>query len=131
MKKRTREALSPDLTPLIDVVFLLLIFFMVSTVFKKEELALLLNLPKTESNEKKNAKREVVNIELSDRKIALNGVVTTLEDLEDQLILEEDKTKPIFLRIDEVVQYKRVVKVLDLLKKNKLSNLSLITKKDN
>ena len=39
MKKRSRETLSPDLTPLIDVVFLLLIFFMVSTVFKKEELA--------------------------------------------------------------------------------------------
>ena len=32
MKKRTRESLAPDLTPLIDVVFLLLIFFMFSGI---------------------------------------------------------------------------------------------------
>ena len=130
MKKRTREALSPDLTPLIDVVFLLLIFFMVSTVFKKEELALLLNLPKTESNEKKESKREILSIELSNKKVAFNGNVITLEDFEDQLQLESDKSKPVFLRVDETVQYRRVVKILDLLKKNKLSNLSLITKKE-
>ena len=131
MSKRTREALSPDLTPLIDVVFLLLIFFMVSTVFKKEELALLLNLPKAETEEKKQAKKEVLTLELSDKKIAINGKLITFEDLEDDLATIPDKNKPVFLRVDEIVQYKRVVKVLDLLKKNKLLNLSLITKKDN
>ena len=131
MSKRTREALSPDLTPLIDVVFLLLIFFMVSTVFKKEELALLLNLPKAETEEKKQAKKEVLTLELSDKKIAINGKLITFEDLEDDLATITDKNKPVFLRVDEIVQYKRVVKVLDLLKKNKLLNLSLITKKDN
>ena len=103
---------------------------MVSTVFKKEELALLLNLPKTETNEKKQAKNKILNIELSKEKIAFNGRIINFEEFENQLESIEDKMKPVFLRIDEIVQYKRVVKVLDLLKKNKLTNLSLITKKD-
>ncbi len=57
MKKRSREISPPDLTPLIDVVFLLLTFFIVSTVFRKEEFALSLNLPKTSSTEKGQGKQ--------------------------------------------------------------------------
>ena len=130
MKKRTRESLAPDLTPLIDVVFLLLIFFMVSTVFKKEELALLLNLPSSTSEETKESKVENINIELSKTEIALNGKKYDISGLEENLKGVSKKETPIFLRVDELVEYKRVVLVLDLLKKYKLSNLSLITKKD-
>ncbi len=130
MKKRSRETLSPDLTPLIDVVFLLLIFFMVSTVFKKEELALLLNLPSSSSKEAKNTKDENINIELSKTEIAFNGKKYSIEQLEENLKTFEKKETPVFLRVDEIVEYKRVVLILDLLKKYKLSNLSLITKKD-
>jgi len=129
MRKRTRESLSPDLTPLIDVVFLLLIFFMVSTVFKKEELALLLNLPSSNSEETKESKTETINIELSKTEIAYNGKKYQLSQLEKDLKEITKKETPVFLRVDEVVEYKRVVLILDLLKKYKLSNLSLITKK--
>lgn len=130
MKKRTRESLAPDLTPLIDVVFLLLIFFMVSTVFKKEELALLLNLPSSASKETKESKSENLNIELSKTEIALNGKKYDIDGLEDNLKSISKKETPVFLRVDELVEYKRVVLILDLLKKYKLSNLSLITKKE-
>ena len=130
MKKRTRETLSPDLTPLIDVVFLLLIFFMVSTVFKKEELALMLNLPASSSKETKESKSENINIELSKTEIALNGKKFSINQLEDNLKQYDKKETPVFLRVDEIVEYKRVVLILDLLKKYKLSNLTLITKKN-
>ena len=130
MKKRSRESFSPDLTPLIDVVFLLLIFFMVSTVFKKDELALLLNLPSSNSEDAKESKTETINIELSKTEIALNGKKFDLTQLENNLKDVEKKETPVFLRVDEIVEYKRVVLILDLLKKHKLSNLSLITKKN-
>ena len=64
-RKSRREYLTPDLTPLIDVVFLLLIFFMVSSVFKKEELALLLNLPKTQEGKSQTQQKSVITRELS------------------------------------------------------------------
>ena len=43
-RRQRREEVGVNLTPLIDVVFLLLIFFMVSTTFKKES-HISLNLP--------------------------------------------------------------------------------------
>jgi len=57
-RRHRREQLSMDLTPLIDVVFLLLIFFLVTSVFKKDELALLLKLPKSEQGAGKEKKVE-------------------------------------------------------------------------
>ena len=117
MKKRTRETLPPDLTPLIDVVFLLLIFFMVSTVFKKEELALMLNLPASSSKETKESKSENINIELSKTEIAFNGKKFSISQLEENLKQYNKKETPVFLRVDEIVEYKRVVLILDLLKK--------------
>lgn len=129
MKKRSREILSPDITPLIDVVFLLLIFFMVSTVFKKEELALLLNLPQTEQGESAPQQIEQIIIELSENELAYNGKEVSLEELEEEIKLIEDKTRPVDLRIDKKVRYEKIVEVLDKLKLYQLSNLSLITEK--
>ena len=43
------EDRAPDLTPLIDMVFLLLVFFLASTTFAKEEVELDLTLPEARS----------------------------------------------------------------------------------
>ena len=66
MKKR--EILTPDITPLIDVVFILLIFFIVSSVFKKDELALVLNLPTSSAKEIELKQKEII-IELNHEKL--------------------------------------------------------------
>ncbi|MFY4744115.1 ExbD/TolR family protein, partial [Aliarcobacter butzleri] len=60
---KRREALSLYLTPVIDVVFILLIFFIVTSVFKKKELALLLDLPTSNAKEME-VKEEQIFIEL-------------------------------------------------------------------
>lgn len=127
-RKSRREALSFELTPLIDVVFLLLIFFMVSSVFKKEELALLLKLPKSEqgSGSKKIIKQ--ITIELSAEGIAFNGKKTTVDELEKSLS-SVAKDSIVNLRSDGEVRYKRLVKILDILQSYKLGNVSLITEK--
>ena len=81
-RKSRREYLTPELTPLIDVVFLLLIFFMVSSVFKKEELALLLNLPKAEQGKQETQAKAVITIELSENDVAYDGEKLDMENLE-------------------------------------------------
>tara|TARA_B100000925_G_scaffold291208_1_gene278477 strand:+ start:9969 stop:10361 length:393 start_codon:yes stop_codon:yes gene_type:complete len=130
MKKRSREASTIDLTPLIDVVFLLLIFFMVSTVFKKEELALILNLPSGETTESKSNNNKNLQVEITKSEIALNGKKISLNDFSNSLANTKNKKVPVVLRIDESVEYKKVVKIIDLLKKYKLENLNLITEKE-
>ncbi|MFA7092415.1 MAG: biopolymer transporter ExbD, partial [Arcobacteraceae bacterium] len=69
---KRREKLNTDLTPLIDVVFILLIFFIVTSVFKKDELALILDLPKSNAKESQIEQREIT-IELSEEKLAFKG----------------------------------------------------------
>ena len=129
-RRHKREAIAMDLTPLIDIVFLLLIFFLVTSSFKKEQLALLLKLPKSEQGAGTEKKTEQLTIELSDSDIAVNGRKTTIEELPASFKVE-DKTILVNLRIDGDVKYQRLVKVLDLLQLNKLENISLITDKEN
>ena len=126
MKKR--EIITPDITPLIDVVFILLIFFIVSSVFKKDELALVLNLPTSSAKEIELKQKEVI-IELDERKLAIYGKETSLEELDVQISKIKDKQRNIIFRIDKEVKYEKVVKVLDLLQKNELFNISLLTDK--
>ncbi len=124
-----RETITPDLTPLIDVVFILLIFFIVSSVFKKEELALVLDLPSSQAQALEIKEKEIF-IELSSDKLALFGKEISLEDFDKQLSKIDNKKRTIIVRIDKNVEYQRVVKILDTLQKYDLNNLSLVTKKD-
>lgn len=126
---KRREHLSPDLTPLIDVVFLILIFFMVSSTFKKEELALLLTLPDAKSTTVE-IEKEDINIELSKDEVALKGKKITFEELDSSFKDVTDKLKPVNVRIDKDVTYERIVKLLDLLNKHGLNNLALESKKE-
>ncbi|BAK72707.1 MAG: ExbD/TolR family protein [Arcobacter sp.] len=124
MKKR--EILTPDITPLIDVVFILLIFFIVSSVFKKDELALVLNLPSSTAQEIELKEKELV-IELDGEKLALFGKETTLEELEKEIELIDNKQKNIIFRIDKDVKYEKIVEILEILQKNEFFNISLVT----
>ena len=126
---KRREHLGLDLTPVIDVVFILLIFFLVTSVFKKEELALMLDLPKSNAKEIQ-VKQEQVFIELSVNKLAIKGIEVSFESLEDNLKSIKNKEESVIVRIDKKVPYERVVKVLDLLQKYSLNNLALITNED-
>lgn len=128
-RRQRRESLSMDLTPLIDMVFLLLIFFLVTSTFKKDELALLLKLPKTEEGTSSQKKIDQLTIELSSGEVAVNGKKSSMEEL-PATFQKAQKETLINLRVDGDVQYTRLVKVLDLLQVNKLENISLITDKE-
>ncbi len=129
MTKR-REPLTPDLTALIDVVFILLIFFMVSSVFKKEELALQLALPTSDASQLEVEVKQI-NIELSLISIAFGGIKVDFKSLENALSKITKKDKPVIVRIDKDVPYERVIKILNLLQKYSLNNLALVTDKAN
>jgi biopolymer transport protein ExbD len=128
-RRQRRESLTLDLTPLIDMVFLLLVFFLVTSVFKKDELALLLKLPKTEQGAGSEKKKEQLTIELSNNDVAVNGKKSSMEEL-PATFKGTQKDTLVNLRVDGEVKYQRLVKVLDLLQVNKLENISLITDKE-
>lgn len=123
---KRRESLGLDLTPVIDIVFILLIFFIVTSVFKKDQLALVLDLPSSNAKELQVNKDEIF-IEVSKDSLAIKGIKVSFNSLEDNLKEVKNNKKPIIVRIDKEVQYEKVVKVLDLLQKYNLNNLALVT----
>ena len=124
--RKHRESLTPDITPLIDIVFILLIFFIVSSVFKKEELVLNLNLPNAGVKELEIEIKQI-NIELSVDDLAYLGKIISFENFDIKLSNTLQRNKPVIVRIDKDVKYERVVKVLDILQKYSFDNLSLVT----
>lgn len=128
MKKRSRDPLTPDLTPLIDVIFLLLVFFLVTSVFKKDHTAFLLQLPKVEDGAtEKKEELQKYSLEISPNALALNGKELTLEELEATLKKETKKDKPIELRVDKNVIYDRMILILEKIKSLEFHQISLIT----
>ena len=127
--RKHRESLTPDITPLIDIVFILLIFFIVSSVFKKEELALNLQLPNSSAKELEIELKQI-NIELSTNSLAYLGKEVSFEKFDLELSNYPKRDKPVIVRIDKDVKYSRVVKVLDILQKYSFDNLSLVTSEE-
>ncbi len=125
--RRKREELSPDITPLIDVIFILLIFFMTTTVFKKKNAALLLALPKAETSTETKEDMKSLAIQLNKDEFMLNGKKTPLNEFDKFCQGVKNTDLPVELKIDKKVTYDRIVKVIDVLQKFKMNNLSLVT----
>ena len=128
-RREQEENYSLELTPLIDVVFLLLIFFMVSTVFVDFPRRMDITLPTS----KAASDDEVVkNLEIEmtkDKKIYIRGRRTSLKQLEASLaILKKPQEVKTLIRADEGIEYGFVVKVMGLLQAAKVTDISVAVK---
>lgn len=126
--RKKRELIAPDLTPVIDIVFILLIFFMVSSVFKKEDVTLALNLPALNTSTKITDNKHTT-IELSKDELVINAKKYSF-DSSKALFASLKKDTDILIRIDKEVKYDRVMKLFDILQKNQLSSFSLVAQED-
>ncbi len=124
MAKRTRR-IRPDMTPLIDCVFLLLVFFLVTSVFKQDESVLKLILPETQSETKRDTP-EGLYIELSETELAFNGQRGTPDELREKAATVQNKKSPVAIKIDKGTTYERIAVILDILQVQKLYNIQLI-----
>jgi len=127
--RKKRELLTPDITPLIDIVFILLIFFIVSSVFKKEDLALNLSLPSSSAKELEVEVKQL-SVELSTNSLAYLGKIVSFNEFEIKISNIIKKDKPVIVRIDKDVKYDRVIRVLNILQKYSLNNLNLVTQEE-
>lgn len=112
--KESEEDYRPILTPLIDVVFLLIIFFLVSTEFIQLTHQVRIELPQSTSGESSEKIFKSV-IELNAQgKIYFNGSMVPLDELGNSL-KGIDPSRPIQLRADKQAPYGQVIEILDLL----------------
>lgn len=125
------EDVALSMSPLIDCVFLLLIFFLVTTMLKREIKDVEhLNLPISRSSLEVPPDESVLAIAIdADGLLYLNGDETTVMGLLDQLrvVEQEDPEKRIRIDTDANTPFHRFVEVLDALNFRNLRNVGVRT----
>lgn len=131
-KRQNREAVDVNLTPLIDIVFLLLIFFMVSTTFTKEN-HLSIDLPEA-SAEAAEAQPQAIEILISaNGEYSINDQALINHQLDTlkrglQKALAERQTAPVVITADAKTPHEAVVRAMDAAGQLGLVNLSITTR---
>ena len=131
-KTRSSDDPNVDLTPLIDVVFLLLIFFMVSTTFNRET-KISVDLPEA-SGEKLKIEKVVIEISIdsqgryfvNQQLVTDNRVVTLKRAI--RTALKEGAEPQVIISGDKGASYEAAIRAMDAARQLGLTNINLATK---
>ena len=132
--QRYRET-DVNITPLIDVVFLLLIFFMVSTTFERES-ELRIVLPEA-SEEQLQSREDLIlvsidaneRVHVGDQALADTKVATLSAALQERA--GEVRDVPVVIRADAAVSHQAVIKVMDAARQSGLVTITFATRVGN
>jgi biopolymer transport protein ExbD len=127
---RKRRAPSIIIVSLVDILTILLIFFVVSTTFKRDQPQVQINLPesKTATNAPAELEHAIVTVEQNDE-IKLDGKPVAVEELEGAVKnLPETRRSTLALQADKKASFGTIVKVMDALKLAGVKNLPAFTR---
>jgi len=131
-RKGLGDEVEVNLTPLIDVVFLLLIFFMVTTTFDRDA-KIKINLPTT-SNAVAVAEKESLELLIDNRGMyfvdgreILNNKPETLFRAMSQILDQREKNPALVISADANANYQSVVTAMDIAGRLGLTNFSMAT----
>ena len=132
LRPNRKQNVELDITPLIDVVFLLLIFFMVSTTFERES-ELNITLPEA-SKELTQAKPDAITIAIdaqshvyvNDIELVNSQMTTIKQAIYDALGDLEDA--PVIISADADTPHQMVVKVMDAARQLNLVRITFATR---
>lgn len=129
-RHRRRTDTGPNLTPLIDVVFLLLIFFMVSTTFTRET-HLAIELPEADGHAGEPPSEAIEIVVGRDGRYAINGVILPDGQLLRSTLLDqagERRDMPIAITADANATHQSVVQAMDVAGQLGFAHLRIATR---
>lgn len=123
LKRRSRVSAEFSMSSMTDIVFLLLIFFMIaSTLVTSSALDLVLPQSKAQS-----VKRKDVTVNISpDQRFSVGNEIVSAAQLENEILAQVNQQEEavVILRADKSVPYDLVVKVMDIAYRNKLKMIA-------
>ena len=128
IKKRIGSVLESDelnMTPLIDCVFLLLIFFMVTTVFKNPQ-QLKMALPEVQNPQELDKRQLQCELD-AEGNIALNGKITSFDSFDAFLISEKQKTgnNMLLIKADVGAKHGKVLQLMKIAKEVQIETVAM------
>jgi len=131
-QRSLKEEVNVNLTPLIDVVFLLLIFFMVTTTFSRNT-NLLINLPEASGQPSESEAIEIEILVAENGSYSVNGrqlVNTQIETLMRTVteVSGGDSTTPLIITADANTSHQSVVTAMDAVAQLGFSSLNIATR---
>ena len=134
-RQRQKEELDVNITPLIDVVFLLLIFFMVSTTFDRDS-ELKITLPQA-SEEYSEVIPETVSVDIDEqgrvyinKQSLVNAQLDTIREAMREAV-KNMEDPPIVINADANTSHQNVVKVMDAARQLGLVKITFTTQRIN
>ena len=129
--RRTTSASTLSLTPLIDVVFLLLIFFLVTSEFEDEEKRLDIILPSATTAVPMTGKPREIIVDIDkEGRVFLSGQPTDYEELKRLLkvaVASNPTSQSVVIRAARSTPFQPVVNVMDMCNQTGISEYSVTT----
>jgi biopolymer transport protein ExbD len=129
-KEEKKKSIGINITSLIDVMFILIIFFMVSSSFV-EQPGMKLDLPATKSQEVARVDNLILyvsengDIFLNERPVSMDSLALVIESS-----IPNIKEKTLVLKADKAAQHGVIVRIMDIAKQSGLEKLVIGTKID-
>ncbi|MEI7911722.1 MAG: biopolymer transporter ExbD [Verrucomicrobiota bacterium] len=127
---RQPPPIAMQLAPMIDILLLLLSFFIITRQLTRSETELSVSVPTAEEGTQKNRSRGeiIINI-LADGSVKVEGSNVNLGQLREKLtaVAKLWKNQPVRIRGDGNVNYQRIVEVIDTCQKSGIWNISFAT----
>lgn len=123
-RRRTDTSVHLDMTPMVDVMMLLVIFFMMSTTFILTHPGFAINLPKAAAASEQPPESIIVMIS-KDAQLAVGDKNVSLEELKPLLAAAAGKQPIVYIKADKDVRHGIVVEVMDEIRKTGIVKMSL------
>jgi biopolymer transport protein ExbD len=126
--KKSEEDYSINLPSMTDIIFLLLIFFMVATVLKDSTRRLDVQLPEARSGQTSEAQHLTIEM-AADGAMSLNGELISQEELEQQLQpAGDDAQRSVIIKADKRLSYGKVIEVMGLCQAAGIADIAVAVK---
>ena len=114
--------------PMIDIVFFLLVFFMVGTLYMNTEQQIPLNLPSTSTSTAKSIEPIIITLTTS-HKLYIDNREVSVDNLSQEVqdIVRTTPRQAFVIRASKDVYYNEVIALLDMLKVNGAKYISVAT----
>ena len=125
---RRRTSFIPNLTPLIDIVFLLLVFFMLTSHFVRDEV-INIDLPEADSGDALDEPEQIEVIITKAGEYSINDQQYSLDELEVRLVdeLQGQEEKVVRIRGDEQVDLGIAIGEFDAARKAGATGVDIVT----